>query len=529
MNFIRITAGGIRIYSLCILLLTAGSATLHAQIERAFGQQYADDAGNDIIVDNCGLQPSGYVSVGWSCSNGTSDSYVVFSNNSGAATKEVRYDVGASGRSDTAWAIVPAPKGDGYYVCGTIETFFGAYGTDTLWVAVIYLMKIDCDGKEQWTHIYLGQPTDPRPRYARDMAIYKGDLIIAGWAMGESDPLTGATYTDGLILRVNGAGAPVWRYRYDGSRYEWFNALAVNTLDTLPGFRTDIIAVGGRMDTVTGQRQALVLRVDSLGGFSTPKVGSAIYGDAEFFAVADVTWSQQPGNFDDFVAAGYVIDAVNGDREQMFARFAHPCTSITRTNPDPLIDNGDETPYHIQEATTGIGLPGVPHSVNAGNFLVVGERKSLQAGTPTYEAFSTAIDRNSLAPQAATSLILYGDYMPIPDGARSAVLYFDPQVAKAGNAVIVGRTIGQVGTITNSRSQDLYLINTDAGLHTPCDHVVDVKTITGPSRTCIDLTRIDDATDNTVSTTSEEVSTGLILCDPDSMVDPPSDAEANVD
>lgn len=283
------------------LLLLAAAAPSYAQKwEAAYGSAAGYEEGQlrTIPVTGTCSSPSccpgsnGYIAVGSTFTiGGTSDIYVVRTDNNGGTIWEYTYTLTNNGDWEYGRSIIELKDGTGFVITG--EILYQATGDNDA-----YLMKIDCNGNVVWQRTY-GTPNNME--WAHDVVETTSGpngFIVCGAALIYGN----GTGIDAMLLRTNLTGTTLWFKAYDltgsiGPSYDdgLYQVTQAKQLPWQSGAGGDVIAVGFH-DPRTAPRQAAVLRVDGSNG----NVGTAggllqgvgLYGSAtgydEFYGLVEL-------------------------------------------------------------------------------------------------------------------------------------------------------------------------------------------------------------------------------------------------
>ncbi len=221
----------------CLLALATGLAS--AELNTLWTQTYggsANDGARDVIPTSDG----GFLAVGYTNSFGDfgPDVYLVKTDVGGQVTWSRTY--GGAGR-DYGYAV--CETSDGNFVFTGFTKSFGTGDMD------VYLVKVDTDGNEIWSHTYGGAAEDE----ARGICeASDGSLIITGRTQ-----IAGTHDCNLYLIRTDAAGDSIWTRSFGGAEWDW-------------GWSVCELADGdygvvGTTGSVSGNRDAYLLKVDPTG------------------------------------------------------------------------------------------------------------------------------------------------------------------------------------------------------------------------------------------------------------------------
>jgi hypothetical protein len=150
------------------------------------------------------MADGGYIVAGWTTSFGAGqeDVYIVRTDAEGNLIWQKTF--GGPG-DDRAYSIQPTTDG-GYVIAGR-------YGDPTSQAWSAYVIKIDADGNELWSHTY----GHKRRSGARDIQqTSDGGYIVAGWTGWDLHDSTNDVY----LIRIDSAGNVRWSSTYGGPRWQ---------------------------------------------------------------------------------------------------------------------------------------------------------------------------------------------------------------------------------------------------------------------------------------------------------------------
>ncbi len=320
-----------------VLLLTL--ATGAAAWEHAYGPQATREQANRGVsrVVNCGTP--GYIAVGTSDDGINPQTYVVFTDPTGAPGWEFVYDIQGPGLPDEGVAIVELPNAGGF-------VFLSNTLVNGVWMPA--LTHISCSGGAPlWSNVY-PDALAGNDLYGRDLIrTANGDYAVAGtWFNGADE--------DAFLMRVNAAGVLIWNRTYDSGGMESFNAVVESTpLATGPA---DLVAVG-RFNELQGDLQGLVARVSGAnGGIGGGAQCLAQHGDAASDEVYNsVTLLTHPQFAGQFAMIGSTTSAALSD---IWMSRGNPCALAAQSRiGDPQGVLTAEEGYDVIESVNTIYQP----------------------------------------------------------------------------------------------------------------------------------------------------------------------------
>jgi hypothetical protein len=253
-------------------LLTAAAASTQAAIsfEHRYGEADKRHFGAAVAAVEFCTPTGGAVLLGTTTVAGKGAYALVRSAANGSVLWEKRYEMDSA--SGQAKDIIELRDGSGFVVAGQLRN-------DLL------LMKVDCDGEVIWIHQY-GQSDNVVPTKVIEATAGSTGLIVAGSIRRGAD-------LDGLLLRTDESGMPLWIRSYDAGGDEGFYS-AVEA--TIVGETTgDIVAAGGRA-VWEDEFFPLVVRVASDGTVQAALHGAVLYqSHGQFTSVIELKTPPRAG------------------------------------------------------------------------------------------------------------------------------------------------------------------------------------------------------------------------------------------
>ena len=197
------------------------------------------------------VREGGYIAAGETFATdgncGSSDIYVVRTDNQGNLLWSMRYDIGLNDSALDIETVSLDPAG-GYIITGVTDNITGAGGACPA-SRDIFLLRIDRCGTVIWVKTYGDATSDEMGWDVAEtgtgdinQGTRRGDYIVAGW----KSP-AGGTNRDGYLMRVTAFGDCIWGKSYNGpnNRDDYFYALDEATFGVPSTRAGDIIACGG--------------------------------------------------------------------------------------------------------------------------------------------------------------------------------------------------------------------------------------------------------------------------------------------
>lgn len=195
-----------------IFLITIVSIRICAQPtllwDTRFNGPIANDKGNAIVVDGSGKV---YVTGPSDNSSGTSDYLTIKYDANGYTLWSRRYNGSANGQ-DEPLAIKVDASGN-VYVTGK------STGTGTGFDIVT--IKYDSLGNEVWTKVFNGAANASDVGYDLVVDVF-GNIYVSGSSFYQS----GSSQTDGVVIKYNSLGVPIWEININESNSIGYNEIA---------------------------------------------------------------------------------------------------------------------------------------------------------------------------------------------------------------------------------------------------------------------------------------------------------------
>lgn len=435
------------------LLVCTGGTALAQRFQYEYG-------GGNPEAGRGGVRPlrdGGYIAVGetFSTSSGTSDIYLVRTNNDGSLAWSRNYDLGGN---DSATDIEEVRLDDqgGFIITGVTEN---PWGCERMRDA--FLLRIDPCGKVIWVDTYGTKETDEigwdvieMQNPAPNCDGWQGDFVVAGSTAFPGAPL------EAYLFRVHNQppGNLVWTRTYngpcdEGDDYFYGVTEAVTGVDGNPG---DIIAVGGSNSYSNcgegfGGIDALIVRVDGCGKINNAPEGVAIYGgryDDDLRSVIEVA-NNCPGNI---IATGRTeIDPAGVVAPEVYVveTNADPCNKVTDLRLGDGKDQWDE----------GYDLHEVPADHPDAGYIVVTGYMTLPGGFGGPDVFIQRLKPCGLGLVGPVTYLYGGGGT---DWGWSVAPVVEELPCFSAGYVIAGFT-------DSFSDQQLYLIKTDINLSSACN------------------------------------------------------------
>lgn len=176
---------------------------------------------------------------------------------------------------ETARDVVQTPDG-GYLVLGETNSTDGGVVSGYGGTKDIWLLKLTATGTLFWQKRYGGSGLDIGNHLE---PLKDGSYLIVGSSTSNDGDIKGnhstGTYTDGVLLKVDGAGNLLWSKCYGGSKNEeLFDMEVINGITYLAGFTN---SVDGDIPPDQKNYDVWLLAIDATGN----KVMSKIYGGSQ--------------------------------------------------------------------------------------------------------------------------------------------------------------------------------------------------------------------------------------------------------
>ncbi len=483
-----------------IVVGLAASAFAAAQpFEAVYGGATSSETAGRRVVPVRFCAGEGFITVGTSTpASGTSDAYLVRTDDHGFVLWERTYDIGRVGAADTGESVTELYSSLGFVVAGT---------TDVAIDKDIFLLKVGCDGAVQWTRTYgsvegwdevASDVVEARrgdPRYGTAA----GDLLVAGTV---TDPAVGSG--DAVLFRTAVNGTLRWNRRYDaGGLAQTLYALT----EAQPSGSTsagDVVATGVHVGA--GGPTGLALRVSGNSGLlaNSTHCAASYSGAPSGLVLTSVTELQTPPRAGQLALSGF---ALAPPAATVMLTAANPCSALMSAGVVSVPGYGVQITYagQVREALeTSAG-------VMAGDLALVGTMAGVAPppGTGTY-SYLQILEPIGLTPVPGALRIFGG-----PNGSALTMLaVLDDGFVLAGRNTADPQGVGD--------GADLYVVRTDAYGYTSCssgwpppstDDWSEPEASTGRAFTRLYPTALAFLQSSTRSTSSVLDSDGFVFCE----------------
>lgn len=161
-----------------------------------------------------------------------------------------------------------------------------------------WVLKVDTNGNEQWSHQY---GTDQTDMLSSVIEMLDGSYIVVGYTYGSLEGNNNFGTTDGWIAKLDNAGNIVWSYQYGTSELDVINAVQETTDGgiVIAGYTAGSPGVDANSGAVDGW----IMKLDANGD----EIWTHLYGGSETDALSDIVEVPSGG----YIVSGYTTGEIS--------------------------------------------------------------------------------------------------------------------------------------------------------------------------------------------------------------------------